>query len=712
MTDIVNPDLENEFDDFEALVENYLSQDLHKEGDVCNGTVTEIGREFVMVDIGFKTEGQVPKNDFIGPDGELHVAIGDTVEVYVELLENDDGLIDLSKDKAEKLKIWTVVETAFDNGEPIEGTIAGKVKGGLTVDIGVKAFLPGSQVDLRPVKNLESFIGKLMKFKVIKFNRRRGNIVLSRRVLLEKQREKLRTETITRLVDGAVVDGIVKNITEYGCFIDLGGIDGLLHITDMSWGRVNHPSEMFHVGDEIKVMVLKFDKERERVSLGLKQISEDPWKRVAEKFRVSQRINGRVVSLADYGAFVELEDGIEGLVHISEMSWTRRIKHPSKMVSIGDRVDAMIIDIDIDNKKISLGMKQVEENPWEALKKKYPTGSRLTAKVKNITNFGVFLGVEEGIDGLVHISDLSWNPRVKNPSEIFEVGDDVEAVVLQIDPAKEKFTLGIKQLTADPFETHRKRYPTGSIVEAKILNVSDFGVVVELEDEVQGVILNAELPRDKDERDAIKEGETTKAKIVEYIYQDRKVMLSIRKLSEDEDRKTASDSGRKSSPQRITKLGDLLREAMDRGVVTGEPVAPPVAPGQQDSDEDTEKDAAVNAAPEAPVADVTEAEAAPEVAEVEAPVAEDAATEEPVVEEAEAEEPVVEEIKAEEPVVEEAETEEPAAEEIKADEPVDEEAEAEAPVAEEIKAEEPVVEEAEPEEPAADATETEDEPKA
>ena len=701
MTDIVNPELENEFDDFEALVENYLSQDLHKEGDVCNGTVTEIGREYVMVDIGFKTEGQVPKNDFIGADGALHVEIGDTVEVYVELLENDDGLIDLSKDKAEKLKIWTVVETAFDNGDPIEGTIAGKVKGGLTVDIGVKAFLPGSQVDLRPVKNLESFIGKLMKFKVIKFNRRRGNIVLSRRVLLEKQREKLRTETITRLVDGAVVEGIVKNITEYGCFIDLGGIDGLLHITDMSWGRVNHPSEMFHVGDEIKVMVLKFDKERERVSLGLKQISEDPWKRVAEKFRVSQRINGRVVSLADYGAFVELEDGIEGLVHISEMSWTRRIKHPSKMVSIGDRVDAMIIDIDIDNKKISLGMKQVEENPWEALKKKYPTGSRLTAKVKNITNFGVFLGVEEGIDGLVHISDLSWNPRVKNPSEIFEVGDDVEAVVLQIDPNKEKFTLGIKQLTADPFETHRKRYPTGSIVEADIQKVSDFGVVVELEDEVQGVILNAELPRDKDERAAIKEGEKTKAKIVEYIYQDRKVMLSIRKLYEDEERKTTTDSGRKSSPQRITKLGDLLREAMDRGVVSGDPVAPPVAPGQQDSDEPVTEDAAIETAPEAtPEAPATEeiaAEATPEVAAAEETKTEEPAAEEIKAEETETEEPAAEEIKAEE-----TETEEPAAEETKA----------EAPVAEEIKAEETKAEAPVAEEPAADAADAEAEPKA
>jgi small subunit ribosomal protein S1 len=668
MTDNVNPDLENEHDDFEALVENYLSQDLHKEGDVCNGTITEIGREYVMVDIGFKTEGQVPKNDFIGADGELHIEIGGIVEVYVELLENDDGLIDLSKDKAEKLKIWSVVEKAFDEGEPIEGTIAGKVKGGLTVDIGVKAFLPGSQVDLRPVKNLESFIGKLMNFKVIKFNRRRGNIVLSRRVLLEKQREKMRTETITRLVDGAVVEGIVKNITEYGCFIDLGGIDGLLHITDMSWGRVNHPSEMFHVGDEIKVMVLKFDQERERVSLGLKQISEDPWKRVAEKFRVSQRINGRVVSLADYGAFVELEDGIEGLVHISEMSWTRRIKHPSKMVSIGDRVDAMIIDIDIDNKKISLGMKQVEENPWEALKKKYPTGSRLTAKVKNITNFGVFLGVEEGIDGLVHISDLSWNPRIKNPSELFEVGDDVEAVVLQIDPNKEKFTLGIKQLTADPFETHRKRYPTGSIVEVNILKVSDFGVVVELEDEVQGVILNAELPRDKDERAAVKEGEKTKAKIVEYIYQDRKVMLSIRKLYEDDERKTTTDSTRKSTPQRITKLGDLLREAMDRGVVTGDPVAPPVAPGQTPETAPVEEAKAEETTTEAaPVEEAKAEETTTEDAPVEEAKAEETTTEDAPVEEAKAEEAPVEEAKAEETTTEDAPVEEAKAEETKTD---------------------------------------------
>ena len=611
---------EPSMDDFEALVEGYLNQDFHKEGDVVTGVVTEIGREFVMVDIGFKAEGQVSKIDFADIHGTINVQVGDQVEVYIESLENEDGLIDLSKDKAEKLKVWNVVEHAFDNGEPVEGTIVGKVKGGLTVDIGVKAFLPGSQVDLRPVKNLEAFIGKAMKFKVIKFNRRRGNIVLSRRVLLEKQREKLRTETIGKLVEQAVVEGIVKNITEYGCFIDLGGIDGLLHITDMSWGRVNHPSEMFNVGDEIKVMVLKFDKERERVSLGLKQITEDPWRRVAEKFRVGQRVKGRVVSLADYGAFIELEDGIEGLVHISEMSWTRRIKHPSKMVSIGDEVEAMIIDIDIENKKISLGMKQVEENPWEALKKKYPTGARLKAKVKNVTNFGIFLGVEEGIDGLVHVSDLSWNPRFKNPSDLYKVGDEVEAVVLQIDPGKEKFTLGIKQLVPDPFEQHRKRFPTGSVVDAKVAKVSDFGVVVELEDEVQGVILNAELPRDKAERDAIVEGGTVQAKILEYIYQDRKVMLSIRKLSEDEERKATQDFAKRSAPQRITKLGDLLREAMDRGVVAGDPTLPPLV-GEADAVETPEVDAASEPAPEP--APETASDVAPEpepAAEPEKPV--------------------------------------------------------------------------------------------
>jgi small subunit ribosomal protein S1 len=616
---------EPSMDDFEALVEGYLNQDFHKEGDVVTGVVTEIGREFVMVDIGFKAEGQVAKADFADIHGTINVQVGDQVEVYIESLENEDGLIDLSKDKAEKLKVWNVVEHAFDNGEPVEGTIVGKVKGGLTVDIGVKAFLPGSQVDLRPVKNLEAFIGKVMKFKVIKFNRRRGNIVLSRRVLLEKQREKLRTETIGKLVEQAVVEGIVKNITEYGCFIDLGGIDGLLHITDMSWGRVNHPSEMFNVGDEIKVMVLKFDKERERVSLGLKQITEDPWRRVAEKFRVGQRVKGRVVSLADYGAFIELEDGIEGLVHISEMSWTRRIKHPSKMVSIGDEVEAMIIDIDIENKKISLGMKQVEENPWEALKKKYPTGARLKAKVKNVTNFGIFLGVEEGIDGLVHVSDLSWNPRFKNPSDLYKVGDEVEAVVLQIDPGKEKFTLGIKQLVPDPFEQHRKRFPTGSVVDAKVAKVSDFGVVVELEDEVQGVILNAELPRDKAERDAIVEGGTVQAKILEYIYQDRKVMLSVRKLNEDEERKVTQDFSKRSTPQRITKLGDLLREAMDRGVVAGDPTLPPLvgdgeaveAPAEPTDEPAADEPAADEPAAEAaqadePVADAPAAEPADE----------------------------------------------------------------------------------------------------
>src|SRR5215207_7361933 len=443
-------------EDFAAMLAESFGQDNVKEGEILRGTVIAVGKDYAIVDVGYKSEGQVPLSEFVGADGQVSVKPGDRIEVLLEDRENESGMCVLSKEKADRLKVWDEISAACERDELIEGTISARVKGGLSVTIrgGVKAFLPGSQVDLRPVRNLDAFIGKNYKFKVIKFNKKRGNIVLSRRVLLEKERAELKGQTLERLKEGQIVEGIVKNLTEYGAFIDLGGIDGLLHITDMSWGRVNHPSELFQVGDHVRVKVLKFNAETERVSLGLKQISEDPWSRAAEKFVPGTVVRGKVVSLKDYGAFIELEEGIEGLVHISEMSWTRRVKHPSKVVAVGDTVEAVVLDIDVKNNRISLGMKQLEPNPYETLAAKYPQGTPVKGRVRNIADFGIFVEIEDGIDGLVHISDMSWTQRIKHPSEMYQKGDEVEAVVLNIefDGEKPKVSLGIKQLVPDPWD--------------------------------------------------------------------------------------------------------------------------------------------------------------------------------------------------------------------------------------------------------------------
>jgi small subunit ribosomal protein S1 len=466
-------------DSFAALFEQSLQNEL-KEGEIVTGTVVAVQKDYVVVDIGYKSEGQVPLNEFVGADGSVTVKPGDRIEVFLEARENEHGLCVLSKEKADRLKVWDDISAACERDELIEGIISQRVKGGLSVTIrgGVKAFLPGSQVDLRPVRNLDAFIGKNYKFKVIKFNKKRGNIVLSRRVLLEKERAELKGQTLERLKEGQIVEGIVKNLTEYGAFIDLGGIDGLLHITDMSWGRVNHPSELFQVGDHVRVKVLKFNAETERVSLGLKQITEDPWTRASEKYVPGTVVRGKVVSLKDYGAFIELEEGIEGLVHISEMSWTRRVKHPSKMVAVGDTVEAVVLDVDTANNRISLGMKQLEANPYEQLRDKYPPGTVVKGRVRNIADFGIFVEIEEGIDGLVHISDMSWTQRVKHPSEMYQKGDEVEAAVLNIDTAdgeKPKISLGLKQLIADPWDRIPYDYPVGKIIDVKVLKVLGVG---------------------------------------------------------------------------------------------------------------------------------------------------------------------------------------------------------------------------------------------
>jgi small subunit ribosomal protein S1 len=554
-------------ENFAALFEESLKTEDVKEGDIVKGTVITISKDYVVVDIGYKSEGQIAIDEFVGTDGQVTVKEGDPVEVLLESRENEWGLCVLSKEKADRLKVWDEISAACERDELIEGTISQRVKGGLSVTIrgGVKAFLPGSQVDLRPVRNLDAFIGKTYKFKVIKFNKKRGNIVLSRRVLLEKERAELKEQTLDRLKEGQIVEGIVKNLTEYGAFIDLGGIDGLLHITDMSWGRVNHPSEMFQVGDHVRVKVLKFNSDTERVSLGLKQITEDPWTHAEEKYVPGTVVKGKVVSLKDYGAFIELEEGIEGLVHISEMSWTRRVKHPSKVVAVGDMVEAVVLDIDAKNNRISLGMTQLEPNPYEALSGKYPPGTQVKGRVRNLADFGIFVEIEEGIDGLVHISDMSWTQRIKHPSELFQKGDEVEAVVLNIDQEgeKPKISLGIKQLIPDPWDRIPFDYPVGKILEVKVLKVLDFGAFVELEKGVEGLIHVSEMSEERveDPRNILKPGQEIKAEIITVDTAERKIGLSMRAAQRQEE--IADAQGYSSTQSAQATLGDAMRGKLE-----------------------------------------------------------------------------------------------------------------------------------------------------
>lgn len=535
-----------------------------KEGEVVRGTVLAIDGESVHVDVGFKSEGLIPLWELMDDNGRVLVKPGDPVDVLIEEVEDADGRIALSKEKADRLKIWDEISRAYEADEPVDGVIVSRVKGGLSVDIGVKAFLPGSQVDLRPVRNLESLIGERVGFKIIKFNKRRGNIVLSRRALLEKERERQRRETLQTLEVGQIVDGIIKNLTDYGAFIDLGGIDGLLHVTDMSWGRVNHPGEIFQVGDQIKVKVLKFDPDTERVSLGLKQIQPDPWVDAAHKYPIGKRIQGKVVSLAEYGAFLELEPGIEGLVHVSEMSWTKRVKHPSKVVNPGDLVDAVVLDIDEVSRKISLGMKQIEPNPWSLIEEKYPVGTRVRGTVRNITNFGLFIGLEEGIDGLVHVSDVSWTEQIKHPGEKFKKGDELEAIVLKIDKENEKFSLGIKQLTPNPWDDIQRTYPLGSEIEGEVTSVTDFGAFVRLADGIEGLVYTSELAPEPVAKpaDAVSEGQRVKAIVTRVDPNEQKISLSIKAVHDKEQRQALKDLAAEQSRTQRSTLGDLLADKL------------------------------------------------------------------------------------------------------------------------------------------------------
>ena len=538
-----------------------------KEGELAEGTVLSIDDDNVLIDIGFKSEGLVAAWEFMNEAGVMMVKVGDAVDVLVESVENDDGRIVLSKEKAERLKVWDEISNAYENDQSVEGTIIARVKGGLSVDIGVKAFLPGSQVDLRPVRNLEGLMGQRAEFKIIKFNKRRGNIVLSRRALLETERRKMRDDTLATLTAGQIVDGVIKNLTDYGAFIDLGGIDGLLHITDMSWGRISHPSELFRIGDEIKVKVLKFDAETERVSLGLKQIQPDPWVDAALRYPMGKRLSGAVVSLTEYGAFVELEAGIEGLVHVSEMSWTKRVKHPSKVVSVGDTVESVVLAVDETNRKISLGMKQTEENPWSVIEAQYPVGSRVKGEVRNITKFGIFVGLDEGIDGLVHISDISWTEQLKHPSEQFKKGDELEAVVLKIDRENEKFSLGLKQLLPNPWEGIQKTYPVGTEVTGVATSITDFGVFVRLEGGIEGLVYSSELAEERIENPAehFKEGQEIKSVVVKVDPEEQKISLSIRAIHDKAEQSALQEKAAQESASQATTLGDLIGAKLSKG---------------------------------------------------------------------------------------------------------------------------------------------------
>ncbi len=553
-----NQQQSNQGQDFASLLNEYLPSEKQFSGEeIIRGVVRAISKDFVLVDVGRKSDGVVQSSEFT-PEELKHLRVGDQVEVVIERWEDERGNVCLSRQKAATLRIWETVGRAYDTGELVRGTIVSRVNGGLQVDIGVKAFLPNSQVALRPIKNLDELIGKTFDFKVIKYDPKRGNIVISRRDLLEKEREELKTKTLERLQEGATVKGLVKNITYYGVFIDLGGIDGLLHITDMSWGRVNHPSEMFRIGDEVEVKVLKFDRETERVSLGLKQISDDPWQHATERYSSGKIVRGRVVALEDYGAFVELEKGIEGLIHISEMSWTRRVKHPSKVVAIGDEVEVKILEIDVPSRRISLGMKQTEPNPWEQLKDKYPIGSKVKGVIRNITDFGLFIGVEDGIDGLVRTSDITWDRKLKHPSEYYNKGDEVEAVVLNIDAEKQRFSLGIKQLSEDPWRIFRDTYKENDRVEAEVVKATDFGVFVKLFDTVEGLVHRTEF---EDPNKTYQVGDKISVIIKSINDSERKVSLSIKAIGEEEQRRNLEEA--KSAvgviPEKIGSIADALK---------------------------------------------------------------------------------------------------------------------------------------------------------
>ena len=548
--DLENKTMEELMDIYESNLKKF------EEGQVVKGVVISVGKDMVLVDVGYKTEGQIPLHEFTDEKGNVNVKINDEFEVMIEEWGEEEETIFLSREKAQKVKVWDIIKEVYDSDSTIDGVITSRVKGGFAVDIGLAAFLPGSQADLRPMRNMDEKVNKSYTFKILKYNRKRNNIVLSRRVLLEAEQSELRSTTLDNIEEGHVMEGIVKNITEYGVFVDLGGVDGLLHITDISWGRVKHPSELFTVGDKIEVKILSFDAAKERVSLGMKQLTSDPWQVAMKSYSPGTKVSGRVVSLTDYGAFIELEEGIEGLIHVSEMSWTRKIRHPSQIVAVGEKMEAVVLDLKPETRRISLGIKQTVENPWDVISQKYPAGTIIEGKIKNITEFGLFVGIDDDIDGLVHISDISWTMRIKHPSEIYKKNDTIQAVVLDIDKENERFSLGIKQTQEDPWKFVAKRYKVGSEISGVITNLTDFGVFVELEEGIEGLIHVSEISKEdsKNLKEKLKIGDTIVSKVMNINSDERRIGLSIKRLEEDDFEEFA-----KNIKPVTSSFGEILR---------------------------------------------------------------------------------------------------------------------------------------------------------
>ncbi len=549
--------------EYESLIAQY--EDTLKnlqEGQIIRGRVIQVTPSEVIVDIGYKSEGVISIAEFTDYEGHVTVAVNDRIDVLLESTEDQNGYVVLSKDKAEKMRVWDDVEKAFRDNTNVRGRIIDRIKGGLAVDIGVKAFLPGSLVDTKPVKNLDFLRGKEFEFKVISVDKKRGNIVLSRKAVIEVEQEAKKRETLAQLEEGRVLRGTVKNLTDYGAFVDLGGLDGLLHVTDISWGRINHPSDVLKVGDEIDVVVLKFDKETERVSLGTKQLTADPWEQVPEKYPVGSRVSGRVTNVTDYGAFVELEQGIEGLIHVSEMSWSKKMKNPSKVVSVGDTVEAIISDVNTDTRRISLSLKNTLPDPWEGVAEKYAIGTEITGKVRNLTDFGAFVEIEEGVDGLIHVSDMSWTKRIKHPSEVLKKGDEVRATITHIDPENRRISLSIKEFMPNEWEEFKKKHQAGSVIEGTVTRIADFGVFVNIDGMVEGLMHVSETPlaRGQKPQDHYAEGQKVRATILRIEDEEMKVGLSSRDVAAAETAAAPAETGEAPKKKRSRKKAETDEE--------------------------------------------------------------------------------------------------------------------------------------------------------
>ena len=552
----LNPVVSPEEADYEQLIEDYTHFEPPHEGELLQGRVIRVHPTDVIVDFGYKSEGLVPIEQFMQPDGTILVQAGDLIDVVIDRQgAQPEGYTLLSHQKASRLRSWDNLDKAHREGLAVSGRVTGRIKGGLTVDVGVPAFMPGSQIDTRPIHNLDSFLGQDIPVKVVKLNRRRGNVVVSRKMAVEEEQNARKSAALETLQEGSVVTGTVKNLTDYGAFIDLGGIDGLLHVSDMSYGRVTHPSELVNAGDSVTVKVLKFDREKERISLGLKQLNPDPWESISERYPPGSRIIGRVVSVTDYGAFVELEPGVEGLIHISEMTWSRRMKHPSKVVKVGDQVETVVLDVRARDRRVSLGIKQLEADPWTTVATRYDIGSVVEGRVRKLTDFGAFVEIEEGVDGLVHISDLSWTKRVKHPSEVLKKGQLVQAVILNIDAPNRRLSLGVKQLQPDAWESFFRAHQVGDVVRGRVCRAINFGVFVELAPGVEGLCHRSEIPGSSEHRaeePALPIGEEMDFKIVKLNEAEKKIGLSIRALADDEERTRLEDYQRHAAAATMT----------------------------------------------------------------------------------------------------------------------------------------------------------------